>query len=88
MLVTTTTLLYYIVYYNVFVSIGRAAATPTVDVLSTLLWLGSCGWTKLLADRKHVFEQLRVQLCTLAEKYNERVLHTQTNHISLGTNTL
>uniref|UniRef100_A0A8C0LST3 O-phosphoseryl-tRNA(Sec) selenium transferase n=1 Tax=Canis lupus dingo TaxID=286419 RepID=A0A8C0LST3_CANLU len=63
---------------------GRASASPSLDVLITLLSLGSNGYKKLLKERKEMFSYLSSQLKKLSESYNERLLHTPHNPISLG----
>uniref|UniRef100_A0A452E5J6 O-phosphoseryl-tRNA(Sec) selenium transferase n=1 Tax=Capra hircus TaxID=9925 RepID=A0A452E5J6_CAPHI len=63
---------------------GRASASPSLDVLITLLSLGSNGYKKLLKERKEMFSYLSNQLKKLSEAYNERLLHTPHNPISLG----
>uniref|UniRef100_A0A673KYQ0 O-phosphoseryl-tRNA(Sec) selenium transferase n=1 Tax=Sinocyclocheilus rhinocerous TaxID=307959 RepID=A0A673KYQ0_9TELE len=55
---------------------GRASASPSLDVLITLLTLGANGYKKLLAERK--------ELSALAERHGERLLHTPHNPISLA----
>ncbi|XP_040822384.1 O-phosphoseryl-tRNA(Sec) selenium transferase isoform X2 [Ochotona curzoniae] len=63
---------------------GRASASPSLDVLITLLSLGSSGYKKLLKERKEMFSYLSSQLEKLSEAYNERLLHTPHNPISLA----
>nr|KAF6502534.1 Sep (O-phosphoserine) tRNA:Sec (selenocysteine) tRNA synthase [Molossus molossus] len=63
---------------------GRASASPSLDVLITLLSLGSNGYKKLLKERKEMFSYLSIQLKKLSEAYNERLLHTPQNPISLA----
>uniref|UniRef100_F7FPY1 O-phosphoseryl-tRNA(Sec) selenium transferase n=1 Tax=Callithrix jacchus TaxID=9483 RepID=F7FPY1_CALJA len=63
---------------------GRASASPSLDVLITLLSLGSNGYKKLLKERKEMFSYLSNQIKKLSEAYNERLLHTPHNPISLG----
>ncbi|KAM5284824.1 O-phosphoseryl-tRNA(Sec) selenium transferase isoform 1-T1 [Hipposideros larvatus] len=63
---------------------GRASASPSLDVLITLLSLGSNGYKKLLKERKEMFSYLSIQLKKLSEAYNERLLHTPHNPISLA----
>ncbi|GAB5570906.1 O-phosphoseryl-tRNA(Sec) selenium transferase isoform X2 [Prionailurus iriomotensis] len=96
---------------------GRASASPSLDVLITLLSLGSNGYKKLLKERKslvqhwghgfllcarhqshknddlatlssslleEMFSYLSSQLKKLSETYNERLLHTPHNPISLA----
>jgi O-phospho-L-seryl-tRNASec:L-selenocysteinyl-tRNA synthase len=65
--------------------LGRASGTPSLDVLITLLELGTSGYKRLLDLRKNVFKELKDKLSLLASKYEERVLETPSNNISLGT---
>ncbi|XP_023255350.1 O-phosphoseryl-tRNA(Sec) selenium transferase isoform X2 [Seriola lalandi dorsalis] len=55
---------------------GRASASPSLDVLITLLTLGASGYKKLLSERK--------ELKSLASAHGERLLHTPHNPISLA----
>ncbi|NP_001350392.1 O-phosphoseryl-tRNA(Sec) selenium transferase isoform 2 [Mus musculus] len=63
---------------------GRASASPSLDVLITLLSLGCSGYRKLLKERKEMFVYLSTQLKKLAEAHNERLLQTPHNPISLA----
>ncbi|XP_021513420.1 O-phosphoseryl-tRNA(Sec) selenium transferase isoform X1 [Meriones unguiculatus] len=63
---------------------GRASASPSLDVLITLLSLGSSGYKKLLKERKEMFVYLSIQLKKLAETHKERLLETPHNPISLA----
>ncbi|KAK7110099.1 hypothetical protein V1264_014027 [Littorina saxatilis] len=63
---------------------GRASATPSMDLLITLLSLGSSGYKKLLADRKEMFEYLQHNLSVCAANAEERLLNTRGNPISMG----
>ncbi|XP_052055306.1 O-phosphoseryl-tRNA(Sec) selenium transferase isoform X2 [Apodemus sylvaticus] len=63
---------------------GRASASPSLDVLITLLSLGCNGYKKLLKERKEMFVYLSTQLKKLAEAHNERLLQTPHNPISLA----
>ncbi|XP_075714958.1 O-phosphoseryl-tRNA(Sec) selenium transferase [Rhinoderma darwinii] len=63
---------------------GRASASPSLDVLITLLSLGSNGYKNLLTERKELFTYLSNELKTLAAKHNERLLDTPHNPISLA----
>ena len=53
-------------------------------MLITLLSLGVQGFKSLLKDRKDMYSHLKTEVSKVAEKYNERVLHTPSNPISLG----
>ncbi|KAG8591603.1 hypothetical protein GDO81_000233 [Engystomops pustulosus] len=63
---------------------GRASASPSLDVLITLLSLGASGYKNLLTERKELFAYLANELKTLAAKHNERLLDTPQNPISLA----
>lgn len=63
---------------------GRASATPSIDLLITLLSLGSSGFKKLLSERKQMFTYLSSALLECATRHNERLLQTKNNPISLG----
>uniref|UniRef100_I3MKY4 O-phosphoseryl-tRNA(Sec) selenium transferase n=1 Tax=Ictidomys tridecemlineatus TaxID=43179 RepID=I3MKY4_ICTTR len=63
---------------------GRASASPSLDVLITLLSLGSNGYKRLLKERKEMFSYLSSQLKKLSEAYSERLLQTPHNPISLA----
>ncbi|KAG2465612.1 O-phosphoseryl-tRNA(Sec) selenium transferase [Polypterus senegalus] len=63
---------------------GRASASPSLDVLITLLSMGSKGYRKLLQERKDTYTYLAEELKTLAEAHGERLLKTTHNPISLA----
>ncbi|XP_056113811.1 O-phosphoseryl-tRNA(Sec) selenium transferase [Rhinichthys klamathensis goyatoka] len=63
---------------------GRASASPSLDVLITLLTLGASGYKKLLSERKELYSHLAQELKALAESHGERLLHTPHNPISLA----
>lgn len=63
---------------------GRGSSTPVLDLFITLLSMGRQGLRALLEDRVKVFVALKQQLSALAVKYNERVLDTPHNQISLA----
>ncbi|XP_040191106.1 O-phosphoseryl-tRNA(Sec) selenium transferase [Rana temporaria] len=63
---------------------GRASASPSLDVLITLLSLGASGYKNLLTERKEMFTYLSSELKALAEKHNECLLDTPHNPISLA----
>ncbi|CAN2388532.1 Converts O-phosphoseryl-tRNA(Sec) to selenocysteinyl- tRNA(Sec) required for selenoprotein biosynthesis [Pristimantis euphronides] len=63
---------------------GRASASPSLDVLITLLSLGASGYKNLLTERKKLFAYLANELKTLAAKHNERLLDTPHNPISMA----
>ncbi|XP_060633853.2 O-phosphoseryl-tRNA(Sec) selenium transferase isoform X1 [Anolis sagrei] len=63
---------------------GRASASPSLDVLITLLTLGTKGYQRLLKERKEMFSYLSSEVKKLAEAYNERLLDTPHNPISLA----
>ncbi|KAM4808751.1 O-phosphoseryl-tRNA(Sec) selenium transferase [Rhinophrynus dorsalis] len=63
---------------------GRASASPSLDVLITLLSLGTNGYKSLLKERKEMFVYLSEELKKLAETNSERLLDTPHNPISLA----
>jgi len=63
---------------------GRASATPSIDLLITLLSWGVSGYKKLLADRKEMFTYLQQKLAACAQQCGERLLNTRRNPISMG----
>lgn len=63
---------------------GRASASPSLDVLITLLTLGASGYKRLLSERKEIFSFLAQELKSLASAHGERLLHTPHNPISLA----
>ncbi|MEE6462360.1 hypothetical protein FKM82_001567 [Ascaphus truei] len=63
---------------------GRASASPSLDVLITVLSLGASGYKNLLQERKEMFVYLSNELKKLAEGNNERLLDTSHNPISLA----
>ncbi|XP_020848063.1 O-phosphoseryl-tRNA(Sec) selenium transferase [Phascolarctos cinereus] len=63
---------------------GRASISPALDIVITLLSLGSNGYKKLLKDRKEIFLYLSTELKKLSELHNERLLDTSHNPISLA----
>lgn len=67
---------------------GRASLSQTLDVLVTMLSMGTEKYKELLNERKECFEYLKTELKQLAEKNGERVLETPHNPISIGKFTL
>ncbi|XP_059379710.1 O-phosphoseryl-tRNA(Sec) selenium transferase-like isoform X2 [Carassius carassius] len=63
---------------------GRASASPSLDVLITLLSLGANGYKKLLSERRELYGHLAQELSALAKRHGERLLHTPHKPISLG----
>ncbi len=63
---------------------GRASASQSVDLLITLLSMGVDGYKNLLKERKECFSYLKEELNKMAIKYDERVLNTPNNPISIG----
>ena len=63
---------------------GRASISQTLDVLITLLSMGTEKYKEMLAERKECFDYLKTELKQLAEKNGERVLETPHNSISIG----
>lgn len=63
---------------------GRASASQSVDLLITLLSMGVDGYKNLIKERKDCFVYLKDELHKIAMKYDEHVLHTPNNPISIG----
>eukprot|EP00062_Callorhinchus_milii_P004981 gi/632943966/ref/XP_007887242.1/ PREDICTED: O-phosphoseryl-tRNA(Sec) selenium transferase [Callorhinchus milii] len=63
---------------------GRASASPSMDILITLLSLGVNGYKKLLKERKEMYTYLSNEMKRLSEAYGERLLETSHNPISLA----
>lgn len=63
---------------------GRASASQSMDILITLLSMGTETYKNLLKERKECFEYLKAELQKLAAKFNEKVLETPGNTISMG----
>lgn len=63
---------------------GRASSSQSLDVLITLLGMGSSTLKKLLDERKECFVYLKDKVQEMASKYGERVIHVLSNQISLG----
>jgi len=63
---------------------GRAALSPLLDVLITLLQWGTRGWRDKLEDRERLYPELLSALETFADSMGERVLSTPGNPISVG----
>ncbi|KAL7880167.1 hypothetical protein SRHO_G00024210 [Serrasalmus rhombeus] len=70
--------------FKSMITAGRASASPSLDVLITLLTLGASGYKKLLSERKELYTHLAQELKALAERHGERLLHTPHNPISLA----
>ena len=64
--------------------LGRASATPSIDVFITLLQMGTKGYKKLTDERKENFKILKEEMSKIADKYGERVLDVKNNPISIG----
>lgn len=63
---------------------GRASASPSLDLIITLLSLGASGYKKLLSERKEMYSYLEQELSKLAKVHGERLLRTPHNPISLA----
>jgi O-phospho-L-seryl-tRNASec:L-selenocysteinyl-tRNA synthase len=63
---------------------GRASSSQSIDLLITLLSMGSDGYINMIKTRKEMFNYLKCEMNKIAIKYNERVLHTPNNPISLA----
>lgn len=63
---------------------GRASFSQSMDVLITILSMGSDNYRSLLKERKECFNYLKSELQKLAEKFDEKVLETPNNQISIA----
>lgn len=63
---------------------GRASIAPTLDLFITLLSMGKLGLQRLLTQREQVFQRLREGLEGLAAAWDERVLPSSRNPISVA----
>ena len=63
---------------------GRASMSPILDVFITMLSMGSNTWKKLLKTRKELFKYSQEVLEKVAGKYDERMLITKGNNVSIG----
>lgn len=63
---------------------GRASASSIMDVMITLLSLGMAGYKQLITQRKEMYSYLKEELGKLAARYDERILETKGNPISMG----
>lgn len=63
---------------------GRASSSQTLDVFMTLLHLGRDGYMTLVNERKEAYNHLRQKLRNLATRFNEKILLTKRNPISLA----
>lgn len=68
--------------------IGRASASPAMDVFITLLSLGINGYKHLISQRKEMYKYMREELQKVATKHGERLLETKNNPISIGEKAL
>jgi hypothetical protein len=48
---------------------GRACMAPLLDVLMTLLHLGSAGWRDMLRAREAAYIYLRSRMCEVAAEH-------------------
>lgn len=63
---------------------GRASAAPVIDLFMTLLSMGEATFKRLLKERKENFKALLAGLDVIAKKYDEKVLVTANNKISVA----
>ncbi len=63
---------------------GRASGGPTIDLFITYLQMGSENLKKILKERKENYDYLKKQLNEVLPLYNERVLETKNNKISIA----
>lgn len=64
--------------------VGRASATPTIDLFITLMSMGVKGYKQLVKERTESFRLMKSEMQGLARKFGERVLETKNNPISIG----
>ena len=63
---------------------GRASSSQSLDILITLLSMGTEKYKNFLHERKECFAYLKSELQKVAEKHQEKVLDTPNNPISMG----
>lgn len=63
---------------------GRASISQTLDVLMTLLSLGRGGYMNLIAEKTANFGYLRKELADVARKYEQNIISSTKNNISLA----
>ncbi len=63
---------------------GRASSSQSIDMLITLLSMGSNEYINLIKERKHLFSYLKTELEKIAMKYDEKLLDTPNNPISMA----
>ncbi len=63
---------------------GRASGSTSIDLFITFLSMGCAEYRSLIQQRKQVFQILKSSLETFAPKYNQRILKTPSNKISIG----
>lgn len=63
---------------------GRASSGPVLDAFITLLSLGRRGYNELVNKRDELFVYLQQQLSQIALRYDEQLLHTPENRISMA----
>lgn len=73
-----------IVKYWFSVSLGRASASPVVDLFITLLSMGVQGYTSLMTQRSEHMDYLRTRLGEVANSFDLQLLQTKNNPISIG----
>ena len=63
---------------------GRASMAPILDVFITLLGMGKKKLQQYLKTREDCYDYLKQQLAIVAKKYNQHVLETPRNPISIA----
>ena len=63
---------------------GRASVAPVADLFITLLQMGADGYAQLLREREHWSGHFRRRVAQVAQRYGERLLHTDDNSISFA----
>lgn len=63
---------------------GRASGGPIIDLFLTFLEMGQENLKRLVKERKENYEYLKQHLSKLLDTYNERILETKNNKISMA----
>ncbi|XP_065318724.1 O-phosphoseryl-tRNA(Sec) selenium transferase-like [Gordionus sp. m RMFG-2023] len=63
---------------------GRASLTPSLDIFITLLSLGSHKYSQLFKEQTQNYSYLKAEMENLAKYFNERILETPNNPISIA----
>lgn len=63
---------------------GRASISPIIDIFISFLEMGKNKYKFLIKDRKEKYDKLIKKFEEIAKKYDERILITKNNKISIG----